>query len=152
MAAFDAALKKLAVHCNLRELLQDTLHDCFLCGLRHDAIQRQLLSETSLAYDKALETTRVMQAADMDTRAFKRTDASVQKLGGGYFLKQKSPTPWQSCYRWGQSNHAFTECKFKDAQCCVCGKTGHIMTACRSNGYSPSQEAETQIQHSPCTG
>ena len=132
MAAFDAALKKLAVHCNFGEVLPDTLCDRFVCGLRHDAIQRRLLSETSLTYDKALEIAKAMEAADKDARGFKRKDAAVQKLGGGYFRKQKSPTPRQSCYSCGRPNHTPTECKFKDAQCRMCGKTGHIATACHS--------------------
>ena len=137
VAAFDAALRKLAVHCNLGEVLQDTLHDCFVCGLRHNAIQRRLLSETSLTYDKALEIAKAMEAADKDARAFKRTDTAVQKLGGGYFRKQKSLTPRQSCYRCGRPNHTPTECKFKDTQCRMCGKTGHIATACAPNWRKP---------------
>ena len=70
VAAFDAALRKLAVHCYFGEVLQDTLRDRFVCGLRHDAIQRRLLSETSLTYDKTLEIAKAMEASDKDARAF----------------------------------------------------------------------------------
>ena len=148
VAAFDAALRKLAVHCSFGEALQDTLRDRFVCGLRHDAIQRRLLSETFLTYDKALEIAKAMEAADKDTRAFKRTDAAVQRLGGGYSRKQKAPTPRQPCYRCGRPNHAPTECKFKDAQCRVCGKTGHIATACRSK---PAKTPHKKQKHKSST-
>ena len=40
IADFDAALRKLAVHCQFGENLQETLRDQFVCGLHHEAIQR----------------------------------------------------------------------------------------------------------------
>ena len=83
MAAFDAALRKLAVHCSFAEALQGTLLDRFVCGLRHDAIHRQLSSEMSLTYDKVLQITKAMEVADKDTRVFQRTDIALQRLGGG---------------------------------------------------------------------
>ena len=42
------------------------------------------MSETFLTYNKALEIAKAMEAADKDIRAFKRSDAKVQRLGGGY--------------------------------------------------------------------
>ena len=35
--------------------VRETLGDRFVCGLRHDAIQHRLLSESDLTYKKALE-------------------------------------------------------------------------------------------------
>ena len=52
MAEYDAALRKLAVHCEFGNTLLDTLRDRFVCGLRHDAIQRRLLSEKGLTYQR----------------------------------------------------------------------------------------------------
>ena len=52
---FDAALRKLAIHCNFAANLEDSLRDRFVCGLRHDAMQRRLLSEKELTYKKAME-------------------------------------------------------------------------------------------------
>ena len=53
IAEFDAALRKLAVHCQFGEKLETSLRDRFVCGLRHDAyIQHRLLSETTLTYHK----------------------------------------------------------------------------------------------------
>ena len=84
MVAFDTGLRKLAVHCSFEDALQDTLHDHFVCGLRYEVIQRQLLSETSLTYNKELEIAKPMRTADENTKVFKRTDAAVQRVGGGY--------------------------------------------------------------------
>ena len=148
VAEYDAALRKLAVNCKFGTNLQDTLRDRFVCGLRHEAIQRRLLSESTLTYATATETARAMEAADKDTRAFRKPDLSVQKLGKGRIQKSKPQTApakhnrdqQQSCYRCGRSNHVPSECKFKDAQCHACGKTGHIASVCRSKTSSSSKK------------
>ena len=152
VAEYDAALRKLAVNCKFGTVLQETLRDRFVCGLRHEAIQRRLLSETALTYAKAIETARAMEAADQDTRAFKRPDLSVHKLSKGRFQKSKPQTSTtkhnrdqqQPCYRCGRSNHGSSECKFKDAQCHACGKTGHIASVCRSKASSVSKKQKSK--------
>ena len=45
VADFDAALRKLVIHCNFADTLEDTHRDRFVCGLCSEAMQRQLLSE-----------------------------------------------------------------------------------------------------------
>ena len=55
---FDAALQKLAIHCQFGDVLQETLCNHFACRLRHEAIQRRLLSESSMSYKNALEFAR----------------------------------------------------------------------------------------------
>lgn len=46
IADYVAALRKLATHCEFEEKLQETLRDKFMCGLRKEATQRKLLTET----------------------------------------------------------------------------------------------------------
>ena len=60
VAEFDAALRRLAVNCTFGDALQDTLRDRFVCGLRHEAMQRRLLSESSLDYAKAIEIAKAI--------------------------------------------------------------------------------------------
>lgn len=36
---FDAALRKLALHCDFEEKLDEMLHDHFVCGLRYEPMQ-----------------------------------------------------------------------------------------------------------------
>ena len=75
IAEFDAALRKLAAHCQFGEGLTECLRDRFVCGLKNEAIQRQLLSEADdLTYQKAVDIARGMEAADKDTKAFKSID------------------------------------------------------------------------------
>ena len=70
VAEFDTVLMKLVANCRFEDTLQDTLRDHFVFGLRHESIQRRLLSETSLTYSKALETAETMETADKEARAF----------------------------------------------------------------------------------
>ena len=81
MAEFDAALRKLAVHCKFGAMLEEALRDRFVCGLRHDSIQQCLLSETTLTYKKALEIAKGMEVADIDAKAFRTPDPVIKKLG-----------------------------------------------------------------------
>ena len=131
LASFDAAIRKLATHCHFGDKLEEALRDRFVCGLRHEALQRRLLSEVDLTYAKAMEIALAMEAADRDTKAFKTTDLSVKKF--------QRPTPSgdsQSCYRCNRPGHNANSCKFKDAECHACGKKGHIAPACRSKQRS----------------
>ena len=126
---FDAALRKLALHCDFKGKLDEMLHDRFVCGLRHELMQRRLLSEPlKLTYQKALDIAKAMEAADKSTKTFKGGDAGeVNKLG----TKGTGNLP-KTCYRCGRPNHKPSEYKFKEAECHACRKTGHIATACRS--------------------
>ena len=151
ISEYDAALRKLAVHCDFVDKLDDMLHDRFVCGLRHEPIQRCMLSEMStLTYVKAIEISKAMEIADKSARSFNSEDTSagITKLGNR--PSKSSFTRSQSCYRCGRSNHQPADCKFKDAECHACGKTGHIASACRSKQpkrkkehYSRKQKGKT---------
>ena len=134
---FDAALRKLAIHCNFAANLEDSLRDRFVCGVRHDAMQRRLLSEKELTYKKAMEIAQVMEAADRDTKALKTPEAAIHRFS----TRPPKPTEQRSCYRCGRSSHGPAECKFKEAECHKCGKKGHIAPVCRSKSQQapPSQ-------------
>ena len=60
---FDVALRKLAVHCEFSDHLQETLRDCFVHGLHNEAIQHRLLFELTLTYVKAIEIIRGVESA-----------------------------------------------------------------------------------------
>ena len=50
IANFDAALRKLATYYEFGGTLKETLRDQFVCGLRHEAMQRRLLTEHALTW------------------------------------------------------------------------------------------------------
>ena len=78
--SFDAAIRKLAIHCHFGDKLEEALRDRFVCGLCHEAIQHCLLSEVDLTYAKAMEIVLAMETADRDMKAFKAADSSVKKI------------------------------------------------------------------------
>ena len=116
------------VHCQFGQMLETTLRDRFVCGLRHEAFQWRFLSENTLTYAKALEIARGLEVADKETKAFKSSDPAIKKLG----TRPKKPSVSQSCHCCGRLNHKPADCKFKDAHCHSCRKTGHIAPVCWS--------------------
>ena len=129
IADYDAHLRKLAIHCNFGATLDEVLRDHFVCGLRHDAIQRRLLSETALTYTKAMEIAQSMEAADRNSKAFKGVEHPVRKLHSN---SSRSSDSQQACYRCNRPGHSASTCGFKDSECHACGKKGHIAPACQS--------------------
>ena len=78
ISEYDAALRKLAVHCDFGDKLDDMLRDRFVCGLRHEPIQRRLLSESStLTHVKAIEISKAMEIANKSARSFNAEDTSA---------------------------------------------------------------------------
>ena len=134
VADFDAALRKLAIHCNFADTLEDTLRDRFVCGLCSEAMQRRLLSEKGLSYRKAMDVALAMEAAERETKALKPAASTIHK-----FASQNSRRKEQSsCYRCGRSNHGPADCRFREADCRNCGKKGHIAPVCRSKRRTTS--------------
>ena len=50
IAIYVSELRSLAQTCNFGALLDNMLRDCLVCGISNDAIQRGLLSESSLTF------------------------------------------------------------------------------------------------------
>ena len=80
IADYDTSLRKLACQCKFGDHLEETLCHHYLCRLRHEAIQRRLLSEVDLTYAKAMEIASSMEAADRDTESLKGSESVLRKL------------------------------------------------------------------------
>ena len=110
----------------------DTL--CSFCvQLRHEPIQRRLLSEVDLTYAKAMEIASGMEAADRDTRSFKGSDSVLRKLHSHTGEGKET----QPCFQCNRSGHNASTCKFREATCHACGKQGHIAPGCHSKSKVP---------------
>ena len=138
VATFVAGLRNLSEHCNFRESLEDMLRDRLVCGINNHQIQRRLLAETELTYQKAVELALAMESASKNVGDLhvSKTNANpgtpteqIDKVTHG-----KQASMWkknQDCYRCG-GNHEPSACKFKDAKCYNCQKKGHTAKKCRS--------------------
>ena len=132
-----AEIKKLSEHCEFDTALNDSLRDRFVCGLHNESIQKRLLVETSLTFEKALKLAVAMETAMKD---------SVELMG-----KTKSEPPVNSiheapmqhrCYRCGKEGHDPQECYFKDQYCRNCGKKGHVKRVCRGKPFKQNSPAK----------
>ena len=143
MATFVSELRRLSEHCKFGETLEERLRDRIICGIANNQLQRRLLAEPDLTFKKVLELAQAQESADQGSQQLqqqqKHSVTPVNKIDG---RRRPPPQPWKvipgkPCYRCGGS-HSPSECRFKDAVCHSCNKTGHIAKACRRQKQRPS--------------
>ena len=79
VANYVSILRSLAQKCNFKSgTMDEMLHDRLVCGINEDNIQRRLLSEKRLTYEKALELAHSMEAAMKSAKEIQGTSASQQ--------------------------------------------------------------------------
>ncbi|CAG2249536.1 unnamed protein product [Mytilus edulis] len=135
---FIAALRSLTEHCNYGDTLNAMLRDRLVVGIKSDRIQRRLLAEPNLTFEKALEIATAMETAEKNAQDIQaKTTLEIPKQG--------------DCYRCG-GNHLAAECRFKDAKCHSCKKKGHIAKKCRNksaNGNLSENHREFKSRFKP---
>ena len=61
-------LRALSEYCNFGSTLEDMLQDRLVCGINNDVLQRKLLSESKLKYEKAVELATSHETAAKDAK------------------------------------------------------------------------------------
>eukprot|EP00112_Aurelia_sp_Birch-Aquarium-sp1_P017586 Seg409.2 transcript_id=Seg409.2/GoldUCD/mRNA.D3Y31 product="Gag polyprotein" protein_id=Seg409.2/GoldUCD/D3Y31 len=133
-------LKKLASTCDFGEFLSIALLDRLVCGLRSESIQRKLLTEIDLTFDKAEKITVAMELAQGNA-----VDLHPSSSSGGIEVNKVEHKPKKrakasasgskqstECWRCGKDKHNAIDCKFKSLKCFNCSKQGHSAKRCRS--------------------
>ena len=157
IAEYMAELRKLAMHCEFRDYLNDTLRDRLVCGLVNQNIQKKLLSEDRLTLKKAVEIAQGMEAAEANMKKLQVSELvpvnSVQqtakksgKNDGGSRSRFFEQSKYQDrdnfsdkpCYRCGIAGHSHYKCRYREAVCRKCHKTGHLAKVCRSRQSQPA--------------
>ena len=149
---FMAALRRLAKTCNFGQYLETALRDQFVCGLRDEKCQRELLSIQDLTATIALQKATAAEAICKETQTMQEIRGETTTAAGGDVYKLLSKT---KCYRCGKSGHHPSNCKFKNARCYSCQKTGHVASVCQSKKpgsksarpLPPSSTQEIPIKH-----
>ena len=132
-------LKKLASTCDFGDFLSMALRDRLVCGLRAESIQRKLLTEVDLTFDKAEKITVAMELAQRFAFDLQPSSSSgrigVNKVDHKHKKKAKASAsaskPVKECWRCGGDNHNANDCKFKSLKCFNCSKQGHSAKKCR---------------------
>ena len=64
IAEYVAELRKLSTNCDFGDYLQEALRDHFVCRLRIETTQKQLLTEAELTFQHAVEIAQAIEAAE----------------------------------------------------------------------------------------
>ena len=175
IAEYVAALRKLSTFCEFGASSDDALRDRLVCGIRHKAIQKHLLSIKDLTFKVALEKAQGMEAADRNSKELHspgsltvhhvRKPASVSSHQHPSNRSHESSSTSRShnpprkggntkyCHRCGKDNHYSHQCRFLTATCRACGKQGHIAKVCHSKPKVPAKThaitVEEEVHPSP---
>lgn len=141
LLTYLTSLKQLAVTCDFKNFLEKALRDQLVCGLKSEAIQRYLLTESELNLTKALEIAQATEAATKQTLEIQGAASAdtvyYVRSGTNKSTSRKAKKP---CHRCG-GRHSSHDCKFKDQQCNAYRKYGHIAKMCRNNGNNSSSRS-----------
>ena len=145
VSSYVASLKSLAEHCNFGDSLNSMLRDRLVCGVKDIGIQKRLLQETDLTFQKSFEIAQGIETANRNAKDLQpgttQSQLTVQRVA--HTPQQSNRTPTATCYRCG-GTHAQHTCRFRDTTCHSCGKRGHISRVCRSKAATQNRSSSTQ--------
>ncbi|XP_039511288.1 uncharacterized protein K02A2.6-like [Pimephales promelas] len=138
---YVAVLRELAQHCNYGDKLKEMLRDRLVCGIADDRMQRRLLAEPELTFEKALKVALAIETANRDVRdlQLKTVEGIWSNVSNQLLVHNvESNHKWQgkakplTCYRCG-GEHMASVCRFVNEKCHGCGKKGHLKRVCKSS-------------------
>ncbi|GFT40738.1 uncharacterized protein K02A2.6 [Trichonephila clavipes] len=134
IANYCAELQKLSIHCNFGNNLSMMLRDKLVMGLKNENIQKNLLAEDKLTYEKAKSIAFAMESAQRDV-------CEIQNQMKSEPTKKFDKS--RKCYRCDSTQHLAHECKHKNTQCRNCLKNGHLAKVCRSKRNETVKQIES---------
>ena len=153
IATFIAELRRLSEHCGYGDSLNDMLRDSLVCSTTNSQLQKRLLSEPDLTFKKALNLAQALESSKQGSQYLqqqqKHAPNQVKKLDRRCHPPPSAAAiPGKPCYRCG-GPHSSAKCRFKEASCHLCKKTGHIAKMCSSSQMSPQKQTAEQEATSP---
>ena len=150
---------KLAEFYDFGDNLKDILRDRLVCGTFDKRIQRRLLGEADLTYQKAYDLAMVMESAQKESNDLQQTTsqsaATLHAVRGSNTRSGQLKTTLclgriASCYHCG-GQHKTSDCCFKNEKCRYCGKKGHIVQVCCRAQRRPVSGASSLDARNICT-
>ena len=155
VATFVAELRSLTEYCNFGDTLEVMIRDHLVCGINDAAIQKRLLGESTLTYEKAVEialntvtaaqSTRELRVKPEDGVSSQPSPSVVHKTTAATAAPTassgQSSTKLLTCYRCGNRGHTIAMCRVsKSVVCHYCGKQGHLQRACKSKSTTSHRQ------------
>ena len=73
-----ASLRQIAKYCEYNDTLNMMLRNQLVCGVNHQTIQKQLLGEKELTYERrALEIALSIETAEKDVKNFQKASSTI---------------------------------------------------------------------------
>ena len=119
---YIALLRKLALNCNFREFLDETLRDRFVCGLINGSIRRRLLAEQTLTLKMTIDLAKTLESAEVETKLMN----TEIKAENAFAIEQKS----RRFYRCNSDGHLANTCPFKEYVFNTCKMKSYLSKAC----------------------
>ena len=154
--AFLLQLRKQAAKCNFGSDLLTQMRDRIVAGVNDTDLQKRLLRQPGLTYDKAriilesADDVDLATASNAEVLAVRKPETPTRQGGQRNFRnrshsKHRARAP-ENAKMLGQCNscggrHERRTCKFRDAECHQCHRKGHIRKVCRSGESSTSKVA-----------
>ena len=153
VADYVAQLRNLARDCKYGDKLEENLRDRIVCGIGDVQMQKKMLAEKGLTFEKAQTIALSSEAAAKQTREISGTTDAAQTVH--LMEANRGNSKWgAACYRCGDTRHMASKCLFRDKQCFVCDKVGHIAKVCnmRKNSTASSSQQNSQKKYDRRTG
>ena len=109
ISAFVAELRSLARDCDFGTVLEDNLREKLVCAVADQALQRKLLTEKHLTFQRALDVAQSHESARKNVA----TLHGGSQTGGAAMTVHEVHQVTSSCYRCGRKDHHQTQCKYK---------------------------------------
>ena len=161
VATFVSELRSLSEFCNFVVTLEAMLRDRLVCGINDAAIQKRLLAEPSLSYEKAVELSLAMERTAQNIKELRvrpEEKITTQPRQQEVYQVTRNPSAGHrgtksslTCYRCGNKGHSVTRCRVsKDAVCHHCGKLGHLQRVCSSKKGAPPRTGKCVKTRTVC--
>ena len=118
MAEYIVELCRLALQCEFGKFLKSALRDRLVCGFQGASLKKQLLAQTDLTGNKALQVAQGMEAAKKNMKTLQDGDSgssnAINSTGPSHEQSSKST---KSCYCCRNTDHLASDCQFQDLMC-----------------------------------
>ncbi|XP_024877337.1 uncharacterized protein LOC112458124 [Temnothorax curvispinosus] len=161
VANFSLCLKQGAAHCEYDTFLDRMLIEQLLHGLESRDMCDEIIAKKPTTFNAAYEIAHSLEATRNTANEVRTSEPvtapeTTNKLGyetpktrkGGQLRHQASPQgsgqQLQGSCNGGQ--HLRSLCRFREAKCYKCDKTGHIAKVCRTKKSTPQDFPTNQVQ------